>query len=393
MEDKKKTLRDLESHKAETQELLNNLLEKLGDSLFTRIDESGREPEALWQGWSSLPREDENSLPSIWEEKQKFLKQIADSNDSIKSIESDLRRISDIEEDIKRKEHERTESGRDITRISAELGRLVISDPGYEHFTSGFEQEFNDISLKIDSQQKKLDEIDGSGKNIFNRLTNGVKGMVTKVLLSKNEAALEKFFRHVGEQFFVFLENPDSQRHPTDEKYYESEISSLTQQGVDLRKKQDLLKDEIDRLRSERKDIADTLDLKGNPARRISELENTIARTREEIKRLHRSFGESARKKDCRDFMSPYSEMEKILDDKIDSLEESINDTAQKIESTKIAIAIDNENAEIEKLKNSIEEKRKRITDAENSITEMEGQIAESQKRISELADGNGENS
>ena len=391
MEDRKKTLRDLEEAKADTLELLDNLLEKLGESLVSRMETSGGKKKGKNQESDSreLAKAEGDNPALLWEEKKSLLRDIADSEGNIKAIEADLRHLGELEEKINQKEREKNEKAKELFLLCTELGRLVLADPGFENFTASFEQEMNDISLKIDFQQKKLEELDSSEGNFFTRLTNGVKGMVTKAMLSKNEAALERLYRSAGEQFLVFMENSSGREEP---EFKDGEIDTLTHDGLKQRKTHEALKEEIAGLKAERRETADAIDQKGNPARRISELEVRITRIKEEIRALHRRFGACARKNEWKDhFSSLYSESDKILDDKIASLYESLKDTETKIEATKIAIAIDNENAEIAKLKDAIEDKKRRIADAESAITGMQGQIAAAEKRIEDLTGKHGE--
>jgi len=387
MEDRKKTLKDLETAKNDTQKLLNSLLEKLGESLVSRMDtHSAAANKAV------LP--DEDNPFHLWEEKKRLQKEIADSEENIKSIETDLRHIGELEEEINRKEREKNEKSREISGVYEDLGRFILNSSGFSGFNAAYEQEFGDISGKIDFQQKRLEELNNSEGGIINGLANGVKSMVTRTLLSRNEANLEKLYRFAGEQFLTGLENPSGSRILPEESRLaeEGKFAPVVQQGCELRKSAAQLRDEIESLRNDRRETAQALDQKGNPARRISELETCITRTFDDIGRLHIRFGSLILEKEWKKFFAADLNTERILYDKIISLDESLKNTEAKIDSTRVAIALDNEKSEILKLREGIDERRKRIAETEAVIAEMEEQITAAEKRMTELTEKYGQN-
>ena len=391
MEDRRKTLRDLEAAKAESLDLLGDLREKLGESLISRAESS----DFFRNSKNETSLKDAGDNPFILlEDKKKLLVNIADADENIKNIEENLRRLGELEEEINRKEYEKNENIKALFPVYAELGRTVLTHSGFSQYAAAFIQEYNNITVKIEYQQKKLDELDNTDGNFFTRMTKGVRGMAARAMLSKNEADLEKFFRNVGERLLADLENPVSGRITREEisLTHEPSVVSQINKGKELRKTLESIKDETGRLRLERKKTADTLDQKGNPARRISELEIFITRTKDEICAIHRRFGSCAVSEEWKDYFSFESDTEKILCEKIISIEGSLKKTEKEIEAVKIAIAIDNEQAAIEKLKEAINEKQRRINDAREAIAEMESRIAIAEKTIAELMKKNEEN-
>ena len=381
MEDLKKTLKTLESSKAETLELLDSLLENLGESLISRLDIANPD-------YSNAAAELAPDHPyMIYGEKQKLQKEIADAGESIKLIEIDLRHLGELEEEIGRKEREKNDKAKEMIPIHTGLGRIVLTADGFENFSAGFEKELNEISDRIDLQQKKIDELDNAGGNIINRVTNSVKSMVSRALLSKNQTDLEKLFRNAGEKFLDGLEKPELNFLTAEEISLceTSEAALDTRAGMELRKQQTALKENIEKLKTERRETADSLDQKGNPARRISELEVFIARTQEEIRFVHRRFGSCAGRNEWKNYFPETTDAEKILEDKISSIGGSLEDTDKKINAVRIAIEVEYEKSEIAKLKEQINDKQQRINDAAALIVKMEEQIRDSEKRISEL--------
>jgi hypothetical protein len=381
MEDRKKSIRDLEARKAQTLEALDGLLEKLGESFITRIEGGEITPDMPVSETADSPQ-------GLCDEKAKNIKEIADSQDAIKTIETNLSRLGELEELIDRKEQENSEKNRQMVQFYLKLGELILGDPRFREFCAPFEAEFNDIILRIDSQEKKLDELENSEGGFFTKVANGAKSMVTKSLLTKYRSSLEKLYRSAGEQFIVSWEKSSED---LDDFVADREIAELTGQCEELRKLSAAIKEEIAGLRNERKECADVLDLGGSPIRRISDLEKYIARIREDIKKIHRRFGASIRRADMVSvFSAHFIETEKVLDEKICSLEELIFETERKIEETKIAIAIDDKKAEIEKLKDAIAEKQRVIADTNTAILEYEGEIVEAEKQLEELQEQHG---
>ena len=384
MEDRKKTLKDLENSRAETLKLLDIILEKLGEFLISGAEEPADFP-------PFEPQEDNPSL--LTEEKNKLLKEISDSEDEISAIETSLRNLGKLNSNINVKEQEKNSKNGEVYSFYSELGHAIMGTPGFGHFTGPFEPKLNDITLKINIQKKKLEEYDNAG-NLLARIGGNVKGMMARTILSRCEAALERLFISAGEEYLVSLENPSSGRISAEEINLanEGELGVLTQKGKELRGQLASIKDEIEILKRERRGIIQSLDKVINPARRISELEIYITRTREEIRKVHHRFGSLVLAGKWQKFFASRLKKEKDLYEKMTSLDYSVKLTEKEIDSVKTAMAVDNENAEIEKIYGLINGKRQLIADAEASIADMENSILEAQKRIDGLTKKDGQN-
>jgi hypothetical protein len=384
MEDRKKIIRDLEARKTETQEAMYKLLGKLGESFLTRLEGGEISPDILVSGSAAggNPRE-------IYDEKNKCLKEIADSQSAIKAIEANLSRLGDLEELIGRKERENSEKTREISQFYINIGKLVLGDPQFREFSAPFEPDLSDLSLRMDFQKKKLEELENTENGFFYKLANGAKTMVAKSLLAKYQSGLEKLYRYAGEQFIIV---PGKSPEELNGLSLEGELGALTRQCEELRKFSTSLKEEIAGLKGERRECADLLEQGGNPTRRISDLEKYISRVHEDIQKIHCRFGSSIRQPDLATaFSVHFSEDEKVLDDKIGSLEDLIVETDKKIEKTKLEIAIDNGKAEGEKLKEAVAEKERLIVGANEAIAGFNGKIAEAEKQLEELQERHGQ--
>ncbi|MCL2832966.1 MAG: hypothetical protein FWD78_07335 [Treponema sp.] len=386
MEDNKKILQSLEAGKAETQKLLDNLLENIGESLISQMELTGSMPNSA----KPSSAEDGGDSPlALLGEKNRLLREISDSQENIGIIEADLSLLSKLEEDITRTEREKNDKAREIPPANTELGRFALKDPAFENFNASFERSFNDITLKIDFQQKKLEELNNTDGYFLSKIGNGVKGMMARATLSKSEGDLEKLYRSAGEQFLAGVDNPSSGKLSQEELSLAQtgEIAGLVEKAKDLRNLQISLKDEIERYRLQRRATTQALDQKGNPARRISELEMNINKTKDEVRKVHLRFGALVRKSEWKKPLASLLKNEEPLYEKITALDESLEITEKKIEYTKAAIAIENEKADIAGFQETIKEKQQTIEEAQASITEIETKIKAAQDRIDGLTE------
>ena len=384
MEDRKKLIRDLEAKKAETQGILDELLENLGESLLIRFENDEIKP-----GLPPPPAEGDHPA-ALREEKAVLVREIANSRTSIKAIERNLSRLGDLETIISQKERLLSEKNKEANNLNAELGNLILDDYHFDDFCAPYKNQLHDILFRIDFQKKKLEEIESQEGGFFSQIANGVKKMLSKSLIAKDQNALEKLYRNVGEQFFSLRERRlnDSQESSANAVDIQADgiIAELIKNGDELRVFQKTVRDEIAGFKSERRDTADSLDKGGDPVRRISDLEKYISRIEDDIGKIYRRFGICIRGAEQKNvFAGFFNDGDKILDEKIDALEALILDTDKRIAKTKIAIAIDNEKSEIAKLKDSIESKRRMIADANNDISNMENKINSAEKNIEEL--------
>ena len=296
MIDRKKAIKELETRKSETQGILEGLYENLGESLASRIEKAEFSPDFT----SVVPEGDDPR--ALLDEKAKFVQEILDSQASIKSIEENLSRLGKLEELISQKEKENSEAAKEAIAVYTQMGQLILEDERFEKFSGSYQIQLNDMLSRIDAQKNKIDELESQEGGFFSQIAAGVKGMVSKSQLAKDQSSLEKFYRSAGEDYFAFRERPEgSQAYEGaqfDEFPSDGEITRLVQKGQELRSLQASIKEDTLSLRNERKETADALDKSGNPVRRMSDLEKYIARAREDIKKLHRRFGSCVRAKD-----------------------------------------------------------------------------------------------
>ncbi|GHU72293.1 hypothetical protein FACS189450_09820 [Spirochaetia bacterium] len=365
MDERKKTIANLEAKKQEARQSIDLILEDFGETLFGRI--RGRE-----------------ELSGSGEEYLALQKEIADSGDFIALIEADTLRLKELEDEILIKEQQNTALGRDRGEACVRLGKLAFNENEFEGLTGAYNRQIDILISRIGDQEEKLAALEEkTGTNVFSSIGRNAQGMVLRTLLAKNQQSLEKLYEAVGEKLI---------QADGDSLVSENEIADAIRSAVDLKEKTAASAAELTALRGERRKINDTFGAGGGPVKRIQGLEKHIAHVRGDLKQIYRQFGEAV------SFQAEALETElgkrvaSILTDddkpvleKIALLRASAASCAWQIEKLKAAIAIDEEKALVEKMKKNIEDHKDKIKTAESAITELEGRIAGSEKHIKEL--------
>jgi chromosome segregation ATPase len=368
MDDRKKTIRDLEDQRRTDREGVNKLLETLGESLFSRI-ESGNEPREV-PGLADSPY-------LAWKEYSELLREIAENGEIIDSIEADTRKLKEAEEQISFKELEHSEKTKEISLLFVQLGQYILADPSFDGFSLPYKSQMDELLLRIDAQEAKLDELEEKTGNIFTWIGKNAQSLAIKTMLMKNQAGLHKIYRSAGEKFIT-----------THEKYEdgEADVQELAEKAGDLHQATLALSDEIVTLKEERRRISDMIAAGGSPARRIQTIEKHISRAKDSAREACCRYGTFAIDPAWGGYFDPLlNEDDHAKGNKVELLREAIKEADVHIEKLKAAIAIDEEKAEIEKLKTGIEGQRRKIAAAEESIADMEKHISELRVHIEEL--------
>jgi predicted nucleic acid-binding Zn-ribbon protein len=378
MDERKKTIRDLEDKKQANLEGVNRLLEALGETLLTRKGGLGSVPgEKGPQGGGGDPDVPADSPQGTRENYRRLLREIADGGDIIKSTEADTRRLKELDDEIAGKEKRNSDNRKGIALLYAQLGQCVLSDPAFSGFSTAYKDQTDDVFARIDAQELKLDELEQQTGGILSWLGKNAQGLVVKTALVRNRAALHKIYRSAGERFVLSGEDPGAG---------DEDARDLYEKIADLRRNSEDLAGEIIRLKEERRKIGDLFSAGGGPVKRVLNLEKQIAKAKEELRTVYRLFGEYALNPVWKDYYAPFLMAEDSAQgEKIDFLKKSVRDTETRIEKLRAAIAIDDEKAEIEKLKCSIEDQRRKIRAAQDVITDLETRISGAEHHIEEL--------
>lgn len=373
MDERTNTIRNLEAKKLADIKARNRLLEGLGEALFQRIGEG----EPFGGGDTPGGGAPEAETPAgILSEYRGLQKEIAVSGDTIKSLESEVSRLKELEGAASVKEEEKTRLDAELEDAYAEIGKGLIEDPDF-HDTSGVvRQQEENLLARIDEHERKLEDLETKEGGIFAWLGKNARMTVSKTALSKNRAALQKLYRAVGEKFLA-ANRPE---------LASGENAFAAGRAGELKERTALLAADISGIKAECRKIGEAFGADGSPSRRINGLEKHITQTRGKFPAVNLRMGAFAAGDGGREPLSAFlrDEDAPVLEDAA-RIKTGIEETELAVEKIKAAIRIDDEKAEIEKRKKAIGAQRQKITAANEAITEHEKSIAETERRIEEL--------
>jgi chromosome segregation ATPase len=365
MDERKKAIRELEDKGREGSHSVNLMLEDLGESLLVRF--SGEEA-------ALSPREDSPCLA----EYRRLLKEIADSEALIKTIEADVEHLKEIEEQITQKEQQNSGHTKNLSDSYARLGELVLQEPLFENFSASYRHQLETLLPKIGSLEERLAELeDKEGANLLNLIGKNAQRMVIRSFLGKSRENLRRLYQGAGERFI----NAGSRDLPA------GEIPRLLDDIDDGRKIASDIAADLALLREERRRIGDAFVAEGGPVKRVQGLEKHIGHIREELRKVYLNFGvQAADPSHGEQFAGSFTEGDRLLLEKIEKGRETLTAYEVRIEKLKASLAIDEEKAEIEKMNRTIEEHKQRIAAGEKSIADLESRIETANRHIGELS-------
>ena len=365
MDERKKTIRDLEEKKQADILARERLLEGLGEALLQRVGEK----EAFTEGTGKQP-------DAVVADYRKLLKDIAESVDTIKSLEQEILQLKKLEEKISEKEKEKSGVEEEFLEACTKLGQVLLEDPDYVDAGGLMRQQEESLRAKIDEQEIKLEELEERRGGLIAWLGKNAQKAVSKTLISKNRSALQKVYRNVGEKFL-------SSGY---EKDLEGESAEASEKSFELKELLSSKTNELNDLKEKRKTTIASYGAEGTPAKRIKALEKRITRTKEELPAVYLRFGSLAADNAGKEALSSIiQEQDLLVLERAEILASKIVEKEQEIKKTKTLISIDNEKTEIEKLKSAIVKQQQKILTAEDIISDLEKQIAEAEQNIEEL--------
>ncbi|MDR3191629.1 MAG: hypothetical protein LBT87_01035 [Treponema sp.] len=367
MDERKKAIAGLEAKKQEALGSLNLIFEGLGETLFARIYGQGEAP-AEQAAWASPEAQ----------EYLKLKKDIADSEQLIRITESDTLRLKELETYIHGKEEEYAALSREAAETRVELGRRMHGDPAFAGITDSLQDRLDALADKIRVTELKLDRMDDQdGSNVFSWIGKNAQVLGLRVFLGRDQANLEKAYESLGARLL---------RKENAGLFSGHEIAGLAEEAGNLEKKAETLKEELARLRSERRKLSGAFAAEGGAVRRIQGLERHIAHIKDELKIVYRRFGEEAADPArAADFAHALNDDDKPVLEKSELVRKTIGEYDREIEKLKTAMAIDDEKAAVEKMRKSIQDHRDRIKACQEAIADLEGRIAGAEEHIAEL--------
>jgi DNA repair exonuclease SbcCD ATPase subunit len=367
MDERKKTIRELEEKSRETQGTVRNLLEKLGEHLLVKLD-----------------KEETPTFSDELEEYRRILGEITASEERIRMIEADTLRLKDLEGEIGGKEKDSSVKTKELSALYVRLGEDILETG----FATAYKEQVEALIQKIRSLEDRLRELDeGKHINIFTWIGNNTQGMVLRSLVTKSQAGLERVYIEAGEKYFTrrdrgTADNPD-----------DPATGALLDQISGIHRKLAELGESLTGLRNERRKINDSLGAEGGSrtngsTKKVKALERHIGHEREQLTGLYIRFGGY-----FADIVENGSSEEgallkagnKTALEKIRILRGEIAEYEARIEKLRASLLIDEAREGIEKMERAITGHRQRIAASEDAITGLKKQIEESNRRIQEL--------
>jgi len=361
MDNRKTKIKDLETKKTADTRTRNKLLEELGGALFGRIGEG----ESL-----------SGDAAGVLTEYRGLQKDIADSEDIIKSLEEEVSKLKELEEAISVREDEKSRLDKELDEAYAGIGKILFEDPEYHDATGTARRQEETLLAKIEEQEKKLEELETREGNVLVQLGKNVQMTFAKTLLLKDRSTLRQLYHDAGEKYIAA--KPDEQLAG----------SGGEAAGNALRLSEQLssLSADLAGLKGERRKIMELFGAEGSPSRRIEGLERHISHVKGEFAALHLRLGVLATENTGGEALSALiREEDKELLEKAGLLKSQIAEAELDIKKIDASISIDDEKAEIEKLNKAITSQRQKITYAEEAIAGFEKQIAGVEFKIGEL--------
>jgi len=375
MDERKNIIKVLEEKKTSDTDEKNRLLEGLGETLLNRIGDS--EPF----------KDDPGSvLGAVLEEYRLLQKEIAESSEMIKALEADTRKQKELEAIIaeKEKEHSRTES--ELDEITVILGKQLLPDPEFDDISGSSKQQEENLILKIEDLEKKLEELEEQKGGFLGWLGKNAQMAMSKNLLQRNRSTLQRLYRSVGKKFLSMEQ----------EKIPDTEAAETLQKAREIKDQLSSIEADLAEQIAERKKITETFGAEGTPARRITGFEKRIAHVKGQFSKVYVRFGTLAAtfepragKKQSAPWIKKlapfFNEKDHEVLEKIELLDTQIAERELGIKKINASLSIDKKNAEIEKLNKAIENQQEKITFAEEAISGYKKKIAASETEIEEL--------
>jgi chromosome segregation ATPase len=365
MDERKKTIGELEARKRETLNSLNARLETLGEVLLSRAENGAGLPETA-AGENKNFREERAEYRRLQQE-------LADSRAHIRRIEDNAAGLKDLEARIASGEKKFSALSGELQKLHIRLGKACLEDPTC---AAAYREKLDALLPRIESLEGLLDELGGQEPvNALAWIRKSTRTAVNRSLLTKNRRALDAVYEKAGEAYTQAAQGRDALPAIPGEAASEAAEKSAALHALAL---------ELEALRTEYRKAG--AGLEGGPRRRIRGIEKHSGHVGVELALLRRRFGEKAAGSGRKGrFAALIEEEDKAGLGGIAGIKKELEVLDREIEKHRAGIAIDGERAVIEKYIKTISRHREKIAAAETVIAELSGRIAAAEKHIEEL--------
>ena len=372
MDERKKSIEELEKARQEARSSLDILLENFGENLYARTCSAASG--ALYDSKADFEDLIQYNI---------FLGDIAESNVAIEKVEEKNRRFKELEESIEIRENEEKERLKELAAIHRKLGKALLENSAYNDFTSLFKEQADALTTKLESLENRIKDLENKeGSNVFSWIGKSAQGLVLRSFLSKAQESQEQLYLNVGERF--------TNRNAVSD---EDAVAKHREEIDKIRSVSRSAMDELSVLKDEKRMILAGYGIDGNPQKQIQNLKTHIDMVRKELRNLYKNFGAQAagimdaeiqpERKYFIDTIVTAEDGEII--GRAARLNQSLFDYEKSINKLRASLSIDEENTKIEKCQKSIFDKKNKISELEDSISDLEENVREAQARILEL--------
>jgi chromosome segregation ATPase len=372
VDERKKSIRELEAARRETLEKLTQLRLSWGEAVLSRPDTGGLEPFA-----------------AELEHYRGFLETIALFRERIRALEEGALRLQEREQALAEKGKTAAEKTGALKALYMRLGELALHNDTALDFEETLKAQAEELAARIGAQREKLGDLEG-GKNagFFSWIGSNARGALLRSGVSKNQAGLNRIYGAAGEQCFAALERRG-------EGQGEDPAGDLPEQIRALRQELAFLDESAGSLREEQRALRESLGIEGNSrnfraAKQIREAEQRIEREQEQLSAFCAAFGArlcalSADTEAGAGESAWLQEEDKTVLAGAREMEEQIAGHEAGIAKLKASLRIDEKRSAIDKMKRSLLSHRQRIAASESAIAGLEKQIEEASRQIAEL--------
>jgi hypothetical protein len=359
MDERKKTLGDLEAGKHEKQHAGDVLLRALGGRLAERARNA-----------AALPLDIQKDIAAY----QSAAENIAAAEEGIRQVGESVLRLREAEAEIEQREKEYRQRNTELDALYAVLGRLVLEDAALSASSPEKKAPYEILKAKIQETERSLNEIENrKNGTFFSWIGKTASGVMKKTALSKDRERLTRLSAEAGAAFAAGEGNAGDN----------TEVSGKLNETAFMIKLTEELRARLSECKRGKDAITESFRPEGSAEKKSAAYTSRINSLREEqdavCLRIGRRLaeGETA----LASYMQP--EDREALERAVE-IKNAISDIDSRMEKLKASLAIDEERAVIEKKEKTIKELRFHIAQATSKIKTAEQEIGDSNKRIAE---------
>ncbi|MDR1389536.1 MAG: hypothetical protein LBJ31_06110 [Treponema sp.] len=352
-------IRDLDVKRLENLRFRDQILEDLGKSLLERLAEAhfpGGEGELY----------------------RRYIREIGDFENSIKTIQGALARIRDLDEEISVRKQEKADREDEAVILYRRLGcRLLLYDGLEEPVLAAVRREMGPCRERDKNLRLRLEELAGSG-GFFGMIGNFFRSLRLRLALGQNEKRMDRIYLKAGRIYGEALDTSQADAPNS----FSGETALLVRDTIAARQNLAELDSAAAILEAEKEKIRSSFGFREKPADRIRQLEKQAVLRREDLLGLFRKIGESA------ESLSGLDDTEKGALLRAQGFAQSAAGHESEMRRIEAAIEADREAERVARLEKNLAVQRGKLILGERAVVELNRKIAQGRRRIQDLGGG-----